>query len=111
MPDDMNRPEIESALDHRYQIVRELGRGAFGAVYLARETQLHRLVAIKILHPDRIDNAEERERFLREARTIAQLSHPGIVPLLALGETAGAMYMVMPYVTGESLASLLRRTD
>src|SRR4051794_40374924 len=102
-------PDIERALGGRYQIVRSLGRGAFGAVYLAREVQLHRLVAIKVLHSERTASVDERARLLREARTVGQLSHPGIVPLLTFGETTDAVYMVMPYVDGESLASVLRR--
>ena len=101
--------QIERELDDRYQVVRALGRGAFGTVYLARERLLHRLVAIKALHPDRAWSEEERTRLLREARTIAQLSHPAIVPLLSYGETASTVYMVMPYVSGETLSERLRR--
>src|SRR4051812_48780526 len=56
-----------------------------------------------------MSSVDERARLLREARTVGQLSHPGIVPLLTFGETADAVYMVMPYVDGESLASVLRR--
>ncbi|MFL5580912.1 MAG: ADOP family duplicated permease [Gemmatimonadaceae bacterium] len=100
---------LERELGDRYQIVRALGSGAFGAVYLARERQLHRLVAIKLLHADRADSTEERERLLREARTLANLSHPAIVPLLAYGETASTVYMVMPYVGGETLAARMER--
>jgi predicted permease len=105
------RKEIERELGDRYQIVRTLGRGAFGAVYLARERQLHRLVAIKALHADRAWSDDERTRLLREARTVANLSHPAIVPLLAFGETASTVYMVMPYVSGETLAERLKRDD
>jgi eukaryotic-like serine/threonine-protein kinase len=87
--------EVERELGDRYQIVRALGRGAFGAVYLARERLLHRMVAIKVLHADRAWSDEERERLLREARTIANLSHPAIIPLLAFGETPNTVFMVM----------------
>src|SRR3569623_578891 len=99
---------IEAQLGERYQIIRTLGRGAFGAVYLARERQLHRLVAIKVLAADRAWSDDERARLLAEARTIANLSHPAIVPLLAFGEAADTVYMVMPYVGGEVLADRLR---
>jgi predicted permease len=109
--DEAGQREIERELGDRYQIVRTLGRGAFGAVYLARERQLHRLVAIKALHADRSARADERARLLREARTVANLSHPAIVPLLAFGETASAVYMVMPYVGGETLADRLQREE
>ena len=106
--DDTDFAEIERELGDRYQVVRVLGRGAFGAVFLARERLLHRLVAIKALHRDRAWSEEERARLLREARTTAQLTHPAIVPLLAYGETAGTVYMVMPYVHGQTLADRLR---
>src|SRR3712207_293789 len=108
MSDDSFRA-LELELGDRYQIVRALGSGAFGAVYLARERQLHRMVAIKLLHADRAGSEEEQERLLREARTLANLSHPAIVPLLAYGETASTVYMVMPYVGGETLAQRLDR--
>ena len=82
--DDAGLKDVERDLGDRYQIVRALGRGAFGAVYLARERQLHRMVAVKVLHADGGGSAAERERLLREARTIANLSHPAIVPLLLI---------------------------
>ena len=85
-----DRATVERQLGNRYQIVRTLGAGAFGAVYLARERDLHRLVAIKVLRGDRAWSDEERERLLREARTIANLSHPAVVPLLAFGVNSTA---------------------
>jgi predicted permease len=109
MPDSPNRDALNEALGSAYQIVRELGRGAFAAVYLARERVLHRLVAIKVLHLERAVSDDDRERFMREARTVAHLDHPGIVPILAFGETPTTMYMVMRYVGGESLADRLGR--
>ena len=102
---------LERQLGDQYQIVRVLGTGAFGTVYLARERALHRVVAIKVLHPERASDPDERERLRREARTVAQLSHPSIIPLLAFGETAGMVFMVMPYVEGKSLAAQLRESD
>ncbi len=110
MEESLTQAEVAAVLGDRYQIVRRLGAGAFGAVYLAREIQLHRLVAIKVLHTERASNAAERERFLREARTVGQLSHPALVPLLAFGESAHAVYMVMPFVAGESLSRVLQET-
>ena len=101
--------QFERELGDRYQVVRVLGRGAFGTVYLARERLLHRLVVIKALNPELAGDEQERTRLLREARTVAQLSHPAIVPLLAYGETETTVYMVMPYVSGETLAERLRR--
>jgi predicted permease len=109
MQDDRDRHVLNEQLGGAYQIVRELGRGAFATVYLARERVLHRLVAIKVLHLERAVSDEERERFMREARTAAHLDHPGVVPILAFGETPTTMYMVMRYIDGESLADRLKR--
>ena len=107
-----DRATVEAQLGNRYQIIRTLGEGAFGAVYLARERDLHRLVAIKVLRADRAWSDDERERLLREARTIANLSHPAVVPLLAFGVgTSGMVYMVMPYVSGETLADRLAHDE
>lgn len=80
-----------------------------GSVYLAREPALDRLVAIKVLPPDRAQSSDLRERFRREARTAAQLSHPNIVPLLTFGEDDGLMHFVMGYVEGEPLSAKLLR--
>ncbi|MEO7771766.1 MAG: serine/threonine-protein kinase [Gemmatimonadaceae bacterium] len=99
---------LESALGQQYEIVRLLGRGGMGAVYLARERALERFVAIKVLRPDLADAPDARERFRREARIAAQLSHPGILPLHTFGEVAGLWYFVMAYVRGVSLAERLR---
>lgn len=107
--DDAEYAMIERELDNRYQIVRTLGSGASGAVYLARERHLHRMVAIKALHVNRAWSEAERARLRGEARTIANLTHPGIVPLLAFGETAHTAYMVMPHIGGETLAGRLQR--
>lgn len=97
------------ALGHQYEIIREIGRGGMGAVYLAREKALERLVAIKVLRPELAGSPESRERFRREARIAANLSHPGILQLHTFGEITGVWYFVMSYVRGETLADLLRR--
>ena len=99
---------LEAALGQQYEIVRPLGKGGMGAVYLARERALERFVAIKVLRPDLAAGAESRERFRREARIAAQLSHPGILPLHTFGEVHGLWYFVMGYVRGVSLAERLR---
>ncbi len=102
------RDALEKGLGFQYRIERLLGRGGMGAVYLAHELALDRDVAIKVLRPERADSPELRERFRREARTAARLSHPNIVPLHTFGEVAGLVYFVMGYVRGESLAERLR---
>src|SRR4029078_7001562 len=107
-----DRAAVEAQLGNRYQIVRTLGEGAFGAVYLARERDLHRLVAIKVLRADRAWSDDERDRLLREARTLANPRHPAAVPVLAFGVgTSGMVYMVIPYVSGETLADRLAHDE
>ncbi len=96
-------------LGSNYQIVRLLGQGAFGAVYLARDRVLHRLVAIKMLRLERAASETERARFRLEARTAALLDHPSIAPVLSFVETPSTLYMVMPYIGGESLAQRLQK--
>jgi eukaryotic-like serine/threonine-protein kinase len=108
-PEDPDREMLERELRGQYQIVRLLGRGGMGAVYLARDIALHRVVAIKTLRWDLFSNVDERERFKREARMSAQLNHPNVVPVLTFGETPNVMYIVMRYVHGESLATRMRR--
>lgn len=101
------------ALGAAFQPVRVLGRGGMGTVALARERGLHRTVALKFLHAELAASPRAVERFRREARIQAQLEHPGVVPLYALGEVAlGGVrvpYLVMRYVPGESLADRLVR--
>jgi serine/threonine-protein kinase len=102
------RATLDAALGQQYEIVRSLGYGGMGTVYLARERALERFVAIKVLRPELAEAQEGRERFRREARVAAQLSHPGIVPLHTFGEVNGVWYFVMGYVRGVTLAERLR---
>jgi tRNA A-37 threonylcarbamoyl transferase component Bud32 len=99
---------LATALGQQYEIVRPLGQGGMGAVYLARERALDRFVAIKVLRPDLADLENSRERFRREARVAAQLSHPNILPLHTFGEVNGIWYFVMGYVRGATLGERLR---
>ncbi len=100
---------LERAVAGRYSIERELGRGGMGVVYLARDLTLDRLVAIKLLPPVLAAQPELRERFLRETRTAARLSHPNIVPIHAVEERDGLVYYVMGFIDGESLTERVRR--
>ncbi len=102
------RARLEAAIGFQYRIERLLGRGGMGAVYLAHELALDRPVAIKVLLPEG-DAPERRERFRREARLAARLTHPNIVPLHTFGEVGGLAYFVMGYVPGESLGTLVKR--
>jgi hypothetical protein len=101
--------DIERALDGRYHIERELGRGGMGAVYLARDLKLDRLVALKVLPPEYATNTSLRERFLRETRTAASFSHPNIVPVHSVEEHDGVLAFAMGFVEGESLAERVKR--
>jgi serine/threonine-protein kinase len=99
---------LQEALAGEYSLERELGRGGMGIVYLAREVQLDRQVAIKLLPRSLADRPDVRERFLREARMAASLSHPHIVPIYRVGEAKGLVFFVMAYVNGETLGERLR---
>jgi eukaryotic-like serine/threonine-protein kinase len=118
MSADWEHEQIVKHLGAQFQVVREIGRGGMGVVFLARDIALHRLVAIKVLRHEFTSSDEHRERFRREARLTARLSHPNIVPVHSFGEIGGdgtsfenapLVYIVMKYVHGESLAELMRR--
>ena len=94
---------LQQVLAGRYSIERELGRGGMGIVLLARDVALDRLVAIKLLPPALAASVEARDRFLREARTAAGLSHPNIVPIHAVEQQGDLVFFVMGYVDGETL--------
>ena len=106
---DVVRRALESAIGTQFEFIRLLGRGGMGFVYLARERGLERLVAIKVLSPEVAATPQMRERFRREARTSARLTHPNILPLHSFGEVGNLPYLVMDYVQGESLAERLVR--
>jgi len=99
---------LNKAIGFQYRIDRLLGRGGMGAVYLAHEFALDRDVAIKVLPPELASTPLMQERFRREARIAARLSHPHIVPLYTFGEVSNLMYFVMGYIAGDSLASRLK---
>lgn len=98
--------QVATALGDRYTLVRELGRGGMGAVFLGRDVKLGREVAIKVLPPTTRAYLGS-DRFQREVQLAARLSHPHIVPLFEADEVDGFLYYVMGYVAGESLAERL----
>ncbi|HEY7029452.1 MAG TPA: protein kinase, partial [Gemmatimonadales bacterium] len=105
-----NRERLSAALGDRYRLERELGAGGMATVYLATDFKHDRLVAIKVLRPE-ISSLIGSDRFLREIRITARLTHPNILPLLDSGDTAGLLYYVAPYIEGESLRDRLNRED
>lgn len=103
------RAHVERVLTATYELDREIGRGGMGIVYKARDRRLKRPVAIKVLPPELAFRSEIRTRFLREAETAAQLSHPNIVPIYSVDERDGIVYFVMAFVDGENLAVRLHQ--
>ena len=98
----------------RYEIVEELGRGAMGSVFKARDPIVGRLVALKTIHSAALEGAqadEYRARFQREARASGVLAHPGIVPVFDVGECDGAPFLVMEFVEGRTLDSAIKKGE
>ena len=94
----------------RYRIERMLGRGGFGLVYLAHDEQLNRRVAVKVAHAKLIAKPEDAEAYLAEARTVANLDHPGIVPVHDVGSTEDCpCYVVSKYIQGTDLATKIKQ--
>jgi tRNA A-37 threonylcarbamoyl transferase component Bud32 len=93
----------------RYEILREIGRGGMATVYLAYDPNFQREVAVKVMLREAVDNPALFQRFLREARTIASLEHPAIVPVYDFGEEDGRPFLVMRYLSGGSLAERIRK--
>ena len=115
------RPTAESKLDHvetgrvlvgRYELLHRLGHGGMASVYLGRAigtAGFERLVAVKVIHPHLASESEFVDMFLDEARIAAKIHHPNVCETLDLGEDDGLFFMVMEYVEGETLASLVRQ--
>src|SRR5579859_5876060 len=92
-----------------YEIASPLGAGGMGEVYRARDTRLHRTVAIKILPAHLSDNPEAKQRFDREARAISLLNHPNVCALYDVGHQDGIDFLVMEFLDGETLAERLAK--
>ncbi len=99
---------LGAGLAPHYRIIRQLATGGMGGVYLALDPALRRQVAVKVLRPE-LATAAQAERFLREARVLARLSHPNVVTVYSAGEAEGLFYFVMQYAEGETLAARLER--
>ena len=92
----------------RYRIDRQLGIGGFGSVYLATDTELRRRVAIKIPHPSRLKRAADVDKILAEARTVAALDHPGVVPIYDFGHYGERCFIVSKYIEGQTLSDWIQ---
>ncbi|MEO8493707.1 MAG: protein kinase, partial [Planctomycetota bacterium] len=91
----------------KFQLLEKVGTGAFGTVYRARDTKLGRIVAVKLPLSGKLQTDEDRERFTREACTVAELGHPGIVPVHEVGETDKSPYIVSEFIEGATLEAAL----
>ena len=98
---------INTLFDGRYRIMRKLGSGGMADVYLAEDEELGRRVAIKILNDKYAPDDQFVERFRREAKNAAGLSHPNIVSIYDRGEAEGTYYIAMEYLDGRSLKELV----
>ncbi|MFH0902377.1 MAG: serine/threonine-protein kinase, partial [Pseudomonadota bacterium] len=96
----------ETMVDH-FRVVRMVGRGGMGEVYLARDTLLNRRVALKVIHPRNLDSEEAVARFMREAQLTASLSHPHIVTVYAVGKHENRPYLALEYLEGQTLRQRL----
>ncbi len=100
-----------TVLSDRYRLESKLGSGGMSTVYLARDETLERWVAAKVLHREISDQPDQIERFRREARAVAQVSHPNVVAVIDAGEDGGRPYIVFEYVDGETLKARIDSHD
>jgi hypothetical protein len=107
-PDDALGAHVATVLAPNYEVDSEIGRGGMGIVYCAMDKRLKRNVAIKLLPPELAFRADIRSRFLREAETAAQLSHPNIVPIYNVEERENLVYFIMAFIAGENLGTRLQ---
>ena len=100
---------IGTVLSGRYKLEAKLGSGGMSTVYLARDTTLDRAVAVKVMHREMSEQADQLERFRQEARAVAKISHPNVVAVIDAGEDGGHPYIVFEYVEGETLKQRINR--
>ena len=106
-PDDELGAHVAKVLSPAYELDAEIGRGGMGIVYCARDNRLKRQVAVKLLPPELAFRTDIRSRFLREAETAAQLSHPNIVPIYTVEERDNLVYFIMAFIAGDNLGKRL----
>src|SRR5213592_40448 len=105
MPDTL--ASLAKALGPKYEVRRVVGSGGFAEVYEAWDKQLERRLAVKVLRPDVAWTSGMLARFRQEARAVAQLAHPNVLPIHFVGEAEGIVYYAMPFIEGQSLGQVL----
>src|SRR5215831_19040178 len=99
---------IGKTISH-YRILEKLGEGGMGVVYKARDTHLDRLVAIKVLPPEKVADPERKRRFVQEAKSASALNHPNIITIYDIASESGTDFISMEYVPGKPLNQLITR--
>ena len=107
MPAAVRDPLVGTVVEHRYEVASKIAAGGMATVYLATDTRLGRPVALKVMHPHLASDPVFVERFAREARSAARLSHPGIVAVYDQGSDDGVVYLAMEHVPGTTLREML----
>jgi DNA-binding winged helix-turn-helix (wHTH) protein len=101
---------IGKALSH-YRVLEKIGAGGMGEVYRARDISLDRVVAVKVLPPDKVADPERKRRFVQEAKAASALNHPNIITIHEFAEELGTQFIVMEYVQGKPLDQLIRHKE
>ena len=100
---------VGSVIGERYHVLKKLGEGGMGQVYLAEHVKMGRQSAVKVLHPSMVHNADALGRFNREAANASRIDHPNVAGIYDFGETSeGLVYLAMQYVDGETLSAILQ---
>ncbi len=102
-------PLLGRLIDSRYRVISRLGHGGMGVVYKVEHQRMGKIAAMKVLHRELVSDKEVVKRFRREAEAVSKLTHPNTVQTFDFGTADGAMYLVMEYVRGEDLGTILRR--
>ncbi len=95
------------SLVRQYRFIEKLGSGGMGDIYKAQDTRLHRFVAIKVLPPGKAGDPAMQRRFIQEAQSASALNHPNIITIYDIISDGGALYIVMEFIAGKTLAELI----